>query len=217
MKESMHKLILVIALVVIIAGAIMVGIKGFKFDLHEQGGQRIELNLGKEFNNEDIKLICKDVFEGQDVLVQKVEIYEDSVSILTKEITEEQRSNLISKINEKYELDMKTENTEIVTVPHTRLRDMVKPYVMPVIIATVVILAYMMVRYNKLNSLLVLTRTIGTFVLTECLLFGVIGLVRIPVGRFTIPMTLTVYALTWIWVTSVFEKELEEKKTNESK
>ena len=35
-------------------------------------------------------------------IIQKVEVFEDTVSITAKEISEEQKQNIITKVNEKY-------------------------------------------------------------------------------------------------------------------
>ena len=98
-KSKQLKMI-VIALI-IIAGIIMIAVKGFNFDLKYQNIQKVELYLQTEFNISDIKQITNDVFGNQKVMIQKVEVFEDSVSITTTSISDEQKSNLITKINAK--------------------------------------------------------------------------------------------------------------------
>ena len=95
----------------------------------------LNFDLERNFEINDIKEITNQVLPSQNVIIQKVEVYEDTVSILAKEITEEQKVEIINKINEKYATTLSTE-TEISNVPHTRGRDIVKPYIIPFLIAT---------------------------------------------------------------------------------
>ena len=73
-----------------------------------------------------------------------------------QEITEEQKTDIINKINGKYELELTADSTQITNVPHTRGRDIVRPYLAPFAIATGIILAYMAIRYYKLGMVLTL-------------------------------------------------------------
>ena len=51
-----------------------------------------------------------------------------------------------------------------------------------------------------------------TLVIAEATLISLIAITRIPIGRLTIPMVITVYMLTFVGVTTKFEKELEAQK-----
>ena len=149
----------------------------------------------------------------EEVIIQKVEVFEDSVSITASEITDEEKSNLITKINEKYETEVSADSTEIENIPHTRARDIVKPYAWPFAIATIIILAYMAIRYHKLGSIKIIAKTIGINLVSQATLISIIAITRIPFGRLTIPMVLAVYLLTMVGLTARFENRLEENKT----
>ena len=151
------------------------------------------------------------------VIIRKVEVYEDSVSITAKEITDEQKQSIIDKINEKYQTELSADSTQIQTIPHTRGRDIVKPYITPFIISTAIILVYMAIRYRKIGVLRTLLKTIATSVIAQTVLLSIIAITRIPVGRLTIPMIVTVYMLTLVGLTTNFEKKLEIKKEEENK
>lgn len=212
MKEisKKTKIVAFLIAIIVIAGIIVTLTIGLRFDLRYQTAKRIELYLQKEFNIEDIKKITDETIPNQEVIIQKVEVYEDSVSILSNDITEEQKSNLINKINEKYGVALSADNVEITTVPHTRGRDIIRPYVIPFIIATVIILVYMAIRYHRLGIIKTIIKTILTLIVTQALLLSIIAITRIPIGRFTIPMVLAVYVLTLIGITSSFEKKLKD-------
>ena len=214
-KSKQLKIILII--LVILAGIVMIAVKGFNFDLKYQDTQRVELYLQTEFNNADIKQITNDVFGNQKVMIQKVEVFEDSVSITTTSISDEQKNNLITKINEKYGTELTVKDIQVENIAHTRGRDLIKPYILPFAIAVIATLVYLGIRYYKLNTAKVLAKSIGILLLTQILLFSVIAITRIPIGRLTIPMVLLVYLITLFVMTNRFEKNLKNKEIEEKK
>ena len=212
MKQNKNKIALVITLLIIIAGIAMIVIKGFAFDLKYQDAKRIEIALGGTFSIDDVKSITNEAFGNQTVMLQKVEVFEDAVSITAKDITDEQKQNIIDRINEKFHTEVKAEDVDIITVSHTRARDLLKPYVFPFAMATIVILVYMAIRYHSLASIKVVAQTLGIVVLMQALLFSVMAIVRIPIGRLTIPLVLLVYLLSLIGCTNRFEKKRKENE-----
>ena len=214
-KSKQLKIILM--LLVIIAGIVMIAVKGFNFDLKYQDTQRVELYLKTEFNISDIRQITDEVFGNQKVMIQKVEVFEDSVSITTTSISDEQKSNLITKINEKYGTEITAEDTTVENIGHTRGRDIIKPYIVPFAIAAIVVLIYLGIRYYKLSIAKVIAKSIGIMALAQILLFSVMAIARIPIGRLTIPMVILVYLLTLFGITTKFEKDLSKKKLEENK
>ena len=74
---SKQKILIVLLAIIIISGIIVTVTIGLKFDLKYEKSQKIELNLKKEFEISDIKTITDEVLKGQDVIIQKVELYED--------------------------------------------------------------------------------------------------------------------------------------------
>ena len=212
-----QKVVSIIIAVIIIAGAIVTGVMGLNYDLRYQETKRIELYISKNFEIADIKAITDEVMGKSPVIIQKVEVYEDSVSITAKDITDEQKQSIIEKINEKYETELSADSTQIETIPHTRGRDIAKPYIAPFVIATVIILLYMAVRYRKIGIGKTLLKTILISVVAQATLLSVIAITRIPVGRLTIPMIVAVYMLTLVGLTTNFENKLEIKKEEENK
>lgn len=212
MKKKTNKILILLMILIIIAGILMIIFKGFNFDLKYQDTKQIEFGLDQQFSISDIKAITDEVLNNEPVLIRKVEVYEDAVNITAREITDEQKANIITKVNEKYGTDLNADEIEIATVAHTKGKDIIMPYVVPFIIATIIILIYMMIKYYKLNSGKVLLKTIGIIILTQVLLFSIMAITRIPIGRLTIPLVLTVYMLTLVWYTTKLENQLKTKK-----
>ena len=208
--STKSKIILVILILVIAAGVTMVVLKGFNFDLKNKASKRIELYIEKEFEVSDIKQMTNEVFENKEVLIQKVEVFEDEVSIISEDITEEQRNKMVEKINEKYGTKLKTEDVEIEDIPHTKFRDIIKPYILPIVLATAVIVLYSGIKYYKLGVIKSILKVGAILVLAEATLFSIMALTRLPIGRFTLPLVLFVYLVTMLGISTNMEKKLAE-------
>ena len=218
LKKNKNIIIGILIAIIIIAGIAVTLTIGLNFDLKYQETKQIQLNLGTEFNIDDIKQITNEVLPGQNVMIQKVEVFEDAVSIVSNNITDEQKQSIIEKINEKYETaEIEADTIEIETIPHTRGRDILKPYIAPFALATFIILVYMAFRYKKIGSIKTIFKTLGIIILMQLVLFSIIAIARIPVGRVTIPLALGVYLLTLIGITTNFKKELKTKVSEEEK
>ena len=189
----------------------MICTKGLVFGLNYEDSKKVEINLGKQFEEKDIKEITNDVFGKQPVLIQAIEVYKDAVSITTTEISDEQKANLITKLNEKYGTDISTDDITIEANAHIRGRDIVKPYIVSFAIATVIVLVYLSIRYYKLNSLKVLAKSIGIMLLAQLILLAIIAIARIPIGVLTMPVVLLIYVLSTYICTTKFDKDLDKK------
>ena len=122
------KLIFTLMILIIIIGIAITATIGLNFDLKYQSAQKIELYIKKDFEISDMQKIVNEVMPKTQTIIQKVEVYEDTVSITAKEITDEQKQEIITKINEKYELDLSADNIEITSVQNLQGRDIVKKY-----------------------------------------------------------------------------------------
>lgn len=211
MKQKSAKIIIALIAIILIAGTIMICTKGLVFGLNYEDSKKVEINLGKQFEEKDIKEITNDVFGKQPVLIQAIEVYKDAVSITTTEITDDQKANLITKLNEKYGTDISTDDITIEANAHIRGRDIVKPYIVYFAIATVIVLVYLSIRYYKLNSLKVLAKSIGIMLLTQLILLAIIAIARIPIGVLTMPVVLLIYVLSTYICTAKFDKDLDKK------
>lgn len=215
MKQNSTKILVILIAIILVLGAVIIFTKGLAFELRYQDSKKVEINLGKTFKEKDIKEITKEVFGNQPVRIQAIEVYNDALSITTTEITEEQKTDLVTKFNEKYELELKAEDITIEEVAHVRGRDIIKPYLIPFVIITAIVLVCLVIRYNKLNVLEVLTQSIGIIVLAQLVLLCIMAITRMPIGIFTIPAVLLVYMLSTYICTTKFDEDLEKKVIEE--
>ena len=216
MKQNSTKILAILIAIILVLGAVMIFTKGLAFELRYQDSKKVEMNLGKTFEEKDIKEITNEVFGNQPVRIQAIEVYKDAVSITTTEITEEQKTDLVTKLNEKYGIELKAEDITIEEMAHIRGRDIIKPYLIPFTIVTAIVLVCLVIRYNKLNVLEVLIQSIGIIVLSQLVLLGIMAITRMPIGIFTIPTVLLVYMLSTYICTTKFDKDLLKTKIKEN-
>ena len=191
---------------VILAGIVVTGIYGFNKELKYSQSQSIDVYIEQEVDVSKIKEIVKENLGNSNNMVQTVEIYKDLVTIRAKEITDEQKNNIVNKIKENYEFSQTAEDTTINTVPATKLIDMYKKYIVPFAISGVLVLIYMAIRYYKKGILKVIGRTIIFPIFGELFLLSIIALARIPVGRFTPVLVITMYIASILMVIKQNEK-----------
>lgn len=207
--------------IIIIIGIILTATMGLNLDLMYSSHKSIDINLQKQFENEDVYKIAKEVFENQKVKVQKVELYEDMVSIIVKDATDEQLENLNTKLNEKYELENTKDDMVITNVPSVEISDLVKPYILPVSISFVIIIIYLVIYMainNRVNRKLSILKEISKAILTiigiELLYLSVFAITRFEINYITLPIGIIIYAFTTILILMNLEKQykIEEKK-----
>ena len=219
MKKEM---IYVVAILLIIAGGIVIGTMGLKADITYSKNVRIDVYLGKTFENEEIKQIAEEVFGKDRILVQKVEHYGDmaSITVTSKaaQNIEEKVKQLNEKINAKYELENKAEDIVVVNQPKIKLSSVLLPYIAPLTVSSVIILIYVAIRFKKIGIFKTLVNYIFCIVASEAVYLSVLAITRIPINRAVMPIGLIIYIVTITIVTTVTEnkyrtyQEVENKK-----
>lgn len=182
MKLSGAKKILLLGLILIIAaGIVVVTLKGVNVSLLYEQHESVNLVIGKEININDIKDICKEVFKDKEVIVREVELYDDAVNINVESMTDEEKQNLVEKVNEKYETEFSVESITVNSNPKIRIRDIVRPYLVPLVISTIAIVAYMVIRFRKIKAVKLLGKIAVIVLLTEATVASIISIARVPV------------------------------------
>lgn len=212
-KKSIIYLILIL---IVIAGMISIYVRRLNFSLEQGKHIRIDLYIGKEYELEDIKQIAKETLPEGEKRYQKLETFNDAVAISLKEASDEQINALKEKVKEKYGIEEDTflAKTE---VPHLRTRDIIKPYIIPTIIVTLIIMGYVGVRFLKLGALKTMFLLVAKLVLAGLVYVGVIGLFYLPVGIYTIPVGMGIYLIVTMTVIVRYQNQLEKKEVAESK
>lgn len=217
-KTNMKNKILYLLIAIIIIAGIVVGCTAkFKFSLAYDDSNRIEVYIGKDYTKSDVESIAKEVFGTNDVLIQKIEFFNDSVAITVRESNDEQLNSLVTKINEKYETSLTKDDLTVVEIPHYRGRDLSANYVWPIVISAALIIVYEAIRFRKLGIVKVVAKLIIWPIVIEALYLSVLAITRIPISYYTLPLGIILAVLTLTVITYKNEKKLVEhnrKKNN---
>ncbi len=204
------KVLYAVTALIIILGIISIFIFRLNFTLMYSEHTKINVYLGKEFNLQDIKSIAEETLGKQEIIYQEIEVFKDSIAINVKSATDEQIDALEAKLKEKYEIQESEQIIVTDTVGHLRGRDIVKPYIIPSVIVTIVILAYIGIRYLNLGLLKVITILVVRLLISQALFLSIIGIIRIPIGVYTMPLAILIYISVVIYTTINYENKLQE-------
>lgn len=192
------KILCVILVIIFIAAIISTAIRGLNVSMEYAEGTSIVFDLGKQYDKKDIKQIAKEIWPNESIFVQKVEVYDESVLIKVSQVNDEQLDNLATKINEKYGLELKKEDFTILYNSNNKIRDIVKPYIIPLIIATALIVVYYSIRFKGVKEIL---EFLLSLVAVEGIIYSIYALAMLPINIITMPIVMIAYGLVTIFVT----------------
>ena len=206
MKKN-QKLLLVVLAIIIIAGIGVTATLGLNVGIEYGKAKQVQIYLGTDVDLEKVKIITEAVFPDQKVELQKVELFNDEVSITVDSITDKQLETLNSAFNHIYDLDNKVEDLDVIEISGINIWDLVTPYIIPLIIALAIIIAYIIVKYRKLGILKVALTPITAVCVAELLFLSLLALTRMSVNRYTMPLAMAILIITITTVVVKFEKE----------
>ena len=244
--ETKKKILIAIIAIIIIAGCIVIGIRGFNVSLYLREHDTLQYTFDQKFNKDDIISIGNEVFGEKDFEVRTVEIFDDSVYIISESISEEERQALLEKLTVLYQdstgeeasseqtTDNAVETTETTEQTDTeetsavddlvegtdynvyhdskiRLRDLLRPYILPTVISAIIIIVCMIVRYRIIKSENVIKNTLKVIVKSIILLLfllSLVALLRIPVSTWILP-GMMFFVLIYLVIN--FEMEIRRK------
>lgn len=191
-NKNSKKIVILGLILLMIAGLIVVALKGFNVSLMFGKHEAIELKVEKGVNISQIEEICDDVFQDKKYVAKELEVFGDSLQINVKSITDEEKANLISKVNEKFETQKTVEDLNVHSISNKRIRDVVKPYIMPMLLIMVIVYIYSLIRFRNIQSVSLVMDSILKMILAEAILVSLIAIVRIPVDDFVIFLLMVV-------------------------
>lgn len=207
MKLSGSKKILLLGMILlIVAGIVVVSLKGVKVSLRLQQHEVVNVYLEKKIDSKEFRKICKEVFGNKTFEVRNVEYFNNSFDINVENITDEEKVKLVEKVNEKFETEIKVEDLKNYTVSNIRVRDIVKPYVKPVVISMVLMVAYIIIRFRKMSAWKVLGKIFGIILLTEALIASIVTITRWPLSATLINLMAVIAVLELILYINKLEK-----------
>lgn len=205
-----NKLLYILIAIVIIAGIVVGYTAKFKFSLAYDNSIRVEMYIGKDYTKADVEAIAKEAFGTKEVLIQKIEFFNDSVAITVRESNDEKLNNLVAKVNEKYGTTLAKEDLTVVDVPHYRGRDIMSNYIVPIAISAVLIIVYSIIRFRKIELAKVVAKLLIWPIIVEALYLSILAIARIPISYYTLPLGIILAVITLTIITYKNEKKLVE-------
>lgn len=204
MKKCLNanKIFLIILILIIISGIITLGVFGFKKSSEYSSGTRIEIYIAKGYEKQDIINIAKESFTEREISFDEVEKLNQIAAIKVKDYTKEELNNYKAKIAEKYNTSEESLQVYEVAIPATRVETVVKPYILPTILITVLSLIYISFRNLKSGKVLkILIEIVLKLILIAGVYFSIILLFRLPFGTYTMPIALLIYIISMLVIT----------------
>ncbi len=197
------KILIIVLIIIFIIAIVLTGIRGLNVDLNYAEGVSIIFDLDQQFNTDDVKSIAREVWQDGQIIVQKVEVYNESVLIKVSSVNEEQIESLVTKINEKYSLELTSADIAVQYNSNVQIRDIISPYVVPLIIATALIVVYYSIRFRGVKEIVEL---LVKLIFAEGIVYSIYAITRLPIDVLTMPIVMIVYAGVTIYVTVKNEK-----------
>ena len=216
--KNKNLIIYIILCLIIIAGIAVWEAKGFRTEIQYTPRKQIQLTNYTGIDISDVEEIAREVLGNTVYIIQPVETFGNAVSIVSKNMTEEQRNQIVEKFNEKYNTKLEKEKVEIVSIPHTRVKDILKKYIVPGLITLCILIVYFAIRFSKIGYKKVIIKTILIPIVSELVVFSIMSIARIPFSRLAVATGLSVYLISLIALTVMFEnkrnKYIEELENN---
>ncbi len=205
--KNKNLIIYIVICLIIIAGVAVWEAKGFRTEMQFAPRKQIEITNYTGIEISDMENIVSEVLGDTKFMVQRVESFGNAVVVVAKDITEEQRDNIVSKFNEKYGTELKSEYIEIKDIPFTRIKDVIKKYILPGAITLGFALIYFIIRFKKVGWKKVILNTLLLPATAELLLFSIISITRVPFSRIAVALGIGLYIVSIISLTIMFEND----------
>ena len=210
-----NKIITIILALIMILIIIFVLTQGFNVEPETKSHEQLIISLGKEYEKAEIENIVKETMGEQKYQIKKVDVYGEEISIESEQITEEQKNTIITKLNEKYQTELKAEEIQINQIPRIKLKDYVMPHIIEALWVTPILLIYIIIRYRKLGKLRTAVQTVLGIIISEIFVFSIIAITRLQIGSNIPSIIFATYAVALIALIMFNEKQLQKIKEEE--
>ena len=194
-----NKVILIILTVLIVVGVLTMFVAGFEKASEYQAGTRMEVYIPQGYEKQDIIDIANESFNGKQIAFEEVEKLNQVAGIKIKEYSQEELETFKTKISEKYNIEEKELEIYEIVIPTTRIRSAVEPYVLPIVLTTVLSLIYILFRNLKSeNKWKIILKVVSTLAIVLGVYFSLILIIQLPFADYTMPLALVIYIITLI-------------------
>lgn len=205
LKDKKAILIVAILLIVVISGIIITFTKGMNYSLSYGKNTTIAAYINTQIDLTEIRNIVTEVF-GRNNSIRKLEDLNNYLLVTVKSANDEQIDTFITKVNEKYNLEITKDDLNISNNAKVGIADLIYPYIIPVLISSAIILIYFIIRYRKLGISRVIISSILTVICVQLIYLSAYAITRIPVNELTMPISMILFILSFILLIEKYEK-----------
>lgn len=201
-----------LSIVVILAGIIAMVInasagKGiFNFDIEFTGGTSMDINIGKEFNNDDIQAIITEKTGQKAPQIQNV-VGTNEVTIKMQSIDGATRTAIIDALKEKYAITDE-DVLNVADVSATISGEMQKTAILAVFVSCIAMLIYISIRFKDVRAG---ASAIVALLHDVLIVIAFYAIIRIPVNNSFIAALLTILGYSINATIVIFDRIRENK------
>lgn len=201
-----------LSIVVILAGIIAMVInasagKGiFNFDIEFTGGTSMDINIGKEFNNNDIEAIIAEKTGQKAPQIQNV-VGTNEVTIKMQSIDGATRTAIIDALKEKYAITDE-DVLNVADVSATISGEMQKTAILAVFVSCIAMLIYISIRFKDVRAG---ASAIVALLHDVLIVIAFYAIIRIPVNNSFIAALLTILGYSINATIVIFDRIRENK------
>lgn len=187
---KISKYCIMFSIFITIVGFVSFFTRGLVLDIDFKGGNIIEINIGKPFDNNKIAQIVKQTI-NKEAIVQKLGTNQDKVSIKTEHLTQDQSAAIFNKIKESYGLKDNALSS-VRSVQPLMGRDIWQKGIWSIIISTTLIMIYVAIRFRMMSGFAAGVTAVLSIVHDGFIMFTVYSLLQIPINSSFVAAVLTI-------------------------
>lgn len=194
--RNINKILVILVAILLVIGMFLIATRGFNYSIEYKGVTELKFMLGQVLDMNEVESIAKEALNNKEMKIQKIDYFNDSVNISVVDPTDEEIQALIDKFNSRYGQNNTMESISIIKTADTSLYEIAKHYIVPVIIAVILVAIYMGIRFRKQGILKVTLLPIVMSVVVEALYLSALAILQIPVSIWTMPIALVLLLIT---------------------
>lgn len=184
-----------IALVVIVVGIVMQLTLGFNISFDNGTYTRINVYMSQAVELDEVKGLVGETFNGK-YKVEYTDEFSDTISIKATGMSDEQIQEIQNKLKEKYEFEEGANHIVIMTIPTMRVYDLIRDYIMPIVLSFVIVIVYFAIAFRKLGIYKSLIEPVISVILIGGVYVSILVICRIPINEYVIPLGIFIYIVS---------------------
>lgn len=202
-----RKIFYIISAVIILIGIVMAFVNGFNEDVDFAGGTTMYVNIGREYDNQELTSVAEESLGMKVSSVQKSGDNGYEAIIKTKELTQDQRTKLFEDIQAHYQLQ-DTDLLSVDSVGATVGQDLKRNALISALIAAALMLVYISIRFEILSGCAAVLALIHDVLI----MLSVYTIFNIPINTSFIAAMLTILGYSINATIVLFDRVRENMK-----